>query len=481
MKKEIVIVGGGTAGWLTASHLYARGVDKYYNITLIESPNIGSIGVGESTIPEFNKLIKKLGINIQDVMRECGGVIKDSITFDNFYEIGHRISYGFGNNTLEDDVVPSFLSAVDEGLLKSDDFGKTIFEESWYNEDDNSVLSNKTRTRIEGIQLDAGLLAKYLHKNLCANINHIQADVSNIVNNNTDGIDYIVANGMKYNADLFVDCSGFKSILINQTNSNFIQSKGLLNDRAIVARTSYKDKNKEMISSTLCTAMSNGWIWKIPLWNDISNGYAYSSKYISDHEAEKEFRHHLGHDGDVKIIHFKSGYRDKSWCDNVVATGLSGAFIEPLESTGLWIIAEQAKLLAQTLQHNKHNEIKDKYKHKYNQRMKFFAKDIETWIHDHYAISNRTDTAYWRFYSSGESQTMLKSNIDRYIPEKYLRYPECFLEVYSNRNNLPLDVLKKHSSEKAVELYKINQQKVESQTRLTNYEYCRDYIHNNNN
>ena len=200
----------------------------------------------------------------------------------------------------------------------------------------------------------------------------------------------------KHKADLFIDCTGFKSLLLGETlKEEFISYNDLLpNDSAWATKIPYKNKKKELVSYTNCTAIENGWVWNIPLWSRIGTGYVYSSKFVDDDTALKEFQKHLKtKELDFKKIKMRVGIHKRLWVKNVCAIGLSAGFIEPLESNGLFSVHEFLINLVRQLQRENVSQFdKDNFTYYCRQIFRNFSEFVSL----HYALSHRDDTPYWR-------------------------------------------------------------------------------------
>ena len=419
--KSLVIVGGGSSGWMTAAAL----TNKFpqLNITLIESEKIPTIGVGESTLGHINRFMNFLDIKDCDFMPYCQATYKNSIQFTDFYKKQYRFQYPFGKLL----TVPDFVSHTGEYLDMLIDerihvqtpqefhFLKILYEkEISFNDfsryfNFNTLLAEynkQTDENIEGFNfrddtayhLDATKFGDYLKNTFCKSITHIQETVTDIKLFD-DGIEYIKINNKTIKADLFIDCSGFSSILIDKFDNPYYNFKNLVNDSAMVAQTpnlDESDRRKNIHNVTDCKGMKEGWMWTIPLWNRTSNGYVYSSKFSDKETIEKEFRTELNYTEDIKHIKFKHGCRKKSWIKNVVSIGLSYGFIEPLESTGLFTTHENILRLVELL--DLHDlSINQIDKQIYNDSIWHTTNVLADFVAAHYAFSRRTDTEYWDY------------------------------------------------------------------------------------
>jgi tryptophan halogenase len=419
--KSLVIVGGGSSGWMTAAALTYK--FPQLNITLIESEKISTIGVGESTLGHINRFMNFLDIKDRDFMPYCQATYKNSIQFTDFYKKQYRFQYPFGKIL----TVPDFVSDNGEDLdmlinsrvhaqtPQEFYFLKILYEkEISFNDfsryfNFNSFLAEynkQTDENIEGFNfkddtayhLDATKFGDYLKNTFCKNITHIQETVTDIKLFD-EGIEYIKTNDKTIKADLFIDCSGFSSILIDKFDNPYYNFKNLVNDGAIVAQTpnlDESDRRKNIRNVTDCKGMKEGWMWTIPLWNRTSNGYVYSSKFSDKETIEREFRTELNYTGDIKHVKFKHGCRKKSWIKNVVSIGLSYGFIEPLESTGLFTTHDNILKLVELL--GMHDlSINQIDKQIYNDSIWQSTNVLADFVAAHYAFSRRTDTEYWDY------------------------------------------------------------------------------------
>jgi len=422
--KSLVIVGGGSSGWMTASTLTSK--FPQLNITLIESEKIPTIGVGESTLGYINRFMNFLDIKDRDFMPYCQATYKNSIQFTDFYKKQHRFQYPFGDlitipeveypdsvNTtkeaMEDEFNAQVRSPHEFYLLKAMHKNDISFNDFSRYFNFNTLLAEynkQTDENIEGFNfktdtayhLDATKFGDYLKNTFCKNITHIQETVTDIKLFD-EGIEYIKTNDKTIKADLFIDCSGFSSILIDKFDNPYYNFKNLVNDSAMVTQTpnlDESDRRKNIRNVTDCKGMKEGWMWTIPLWNRTSNGYVYSSKFSDKETIEREFRTELNYTEDIKHIKFKHGCRKKSWIKNVVSIGLSYGFIEPLESTGLFTTHENILKLVELL--DLHDlSINQIDKQIFNDSIWQSTNVLADFVAAHYAFSRRTDTEYWDY------------------------------------------------------------------------------------
>jgi tryptophan halogenase len=421
--KSITIVGGGSSGWMTAAAI-ARLLPNI-KLTLVESPNIPTIGVGESTIGHINQYLALIGIKDEDWMAACNATYKTSIKFIDFRENPkeepHKFHYPFGILDFTDKPrgpMEWFLAAADRGNLDPSNFAE-FYHDSILMTDKNKITRNEDY-KIRGFNfkedtayhMDATLFGAWLRDNLClpSGMTHILDTVTDVVQREDGSIEKVGTENSGYlEADLFVDCTGFKSLLLDQTlNEPFTSFHDtLLNDRAVATVIPYIDKEAEMENYTSCTAIECGWVWNIPLWNRIGTGYVYSSKHATEEEAEAQFRKHLKSNRmmfpdaeradtcELRHIKIKHGVHERAWVKNVVGIGLANGFIEPLESTGLMLTHEGIVKLCNTLLMRNgvvSNYDVDLFNYGFQEQILGF-KDF---ISQHYALSCRNDTPYWK-------------------------------------------------------------------------------------
>lgn len=402
---KIVIVGGGSAGWMTAATLVSQFPTK--EIILIESPDIPIIGVGESTVGGIRGWLNLVGINDIDFMKHTDAIYKLAIKFTNFYKKDSGSwYYPFGHPSMNQQEWHIKKAAYPE--IKNEDFAFSCYPQMAFIE--SNTLSKLAPKDLEpwnishtAFHFDAVKFAHWLKENFCKSrgVQHIVSEISDIEISN-DGIKHLtLTNGMSITADLFVDCTGFKSLLLEGAlKVPFKSYENILpNNRAWAARIPYKNKSKQLESFTECTAINNGWVWNIPLWSRIGTGYVYSDKFISPENAKKEFIEFLNlSNNDIdniefKDIHIKTGTHEKYWEKNVVAIGLSAAFIEPLESTGLVTVHDWAIALCRTLGRGAINQWDiDEYNANCLDEFDYWAQFVAM----HYALSHRDDTEYWK-------------------------------------------------------------------------------------
>ena len=436
--KSICIVGGGSSGWMTAAAI-AKTLPNI-KLTLVESPTVPTIGVGESTIGHINQYLNLLGITDTDWMAACNATYKTSIKFVDFRETPtadpHSFHYPFGFMDLTEKprgAMEWFLAKANNPQIPLSNFAE-FFHDSVLMSDRNKMTDNRNMKLRNfnfdfdtAYHMDATLFGNWLKENIClpSGMTHLVDTVEHVVQREDDSVEKIITKGGEHiRADLFIDCSGFRSILLEQTlNEPFISfGDTLMNDRAIATVIPYIDKDKEMENYTSCTAIECGWVWNIPLWNRIGTGYVYSSKFATEEEAEAQFRKHLKSnrmifpDADraetceVRHIKIKHGVHERAWVKNVVGIGLANGFIEPLESTGLMLTHEAIVKLCGTLQMR--NGTVTKYDTDlFNRAFQNQIMGFKDFISQHYALSMRDDTPYWKHITSNIEFTSALSSL----------------------------------------------------------------------
>lgn len=413
--ENIVIVGGGTSGWLSAiglTRLLKTETGKNCQITLIESSDIGTIGVGEATIHTIRQTFQFLGLDEDEWMRECNASFKTAIKFVNWSNLPNRNFYWhpFKPMPVVERVPGDLAFPLSQYWLKRYLNGNPeAMDYSCYTASHLCDVRKSPKLltdlpyqgKVEyGYHLDAGLLATYLKgKAKEKGVKQVVDTVLDVVLDDRGYISHLITNNHgELHGDLFIDCSGFRGLLINQTlKEPFISfSDSLFCDSAIAMRIPTDDEKNDINNYTTATALNNGWVWNIPLFGRSGDGYVYSSAFISPEDAEKEFRQHLGcrSDGnETRHLKMRIGRTRNAWVKNCVSIGLSGGFIEPLESTGIFL-SEIG--LINLLLNFPDQEFNEGVIARYNEVMKQYYEEIRDFIVLHYCTTNREDTPFWK-------------------------------------------------------------------------------------
>lgn len=414
--KDIVIVGGGTAGWLTAAYLnhrlqWAYGHPGGVSITLIEAPDVPTIGVGEATVPTMVRTLRHLEISEREFIARTEATFKLGIDFRDWNVDANgaftRFFHGFeggvqvrGRNPgaallaygADADVLgyaPSFTSVIGHSEERAAlHKGPKLFDSAPF-----------TGPQAYAYHLDAGKFAALLTEIAVARgVQHVRDTVVGATRDDRGNIaELVMADGACRPVELVIDCTGFQGLLINRTMEEpFISySDYLLNDRALPIQIAHAAE-PDLYPATVSTARSAGWSWHIPLQSRIGTGYVYSSSFASDQQALDEVLSRL--DGqtlltDPRTLTMRVGHCRRSWVGNCVAIGLSGGFIEPLESTAIQLIETACRRLLQffpTL------DFEPELANKFNVAMTGQYEEIRDFLGLHFSLSNRDDTPYWR-------------------------------------------------------------------------------------
>ncbi|MEQ1508786.1 MAG: tryptophan halogenase family protein [Sphingopyxis sp.] len=403
---RIVIVGGGTAGWMAAA-LMAHHWGVRAQVTVLESPDIGIIGVGEGSTPQFKAFFDKLGIAEADWMPGCNATYKAGIRFVGWSERPGYESYFHPFATaLDSHTAPAFFFNA-----RARRTGRDV----WAHGDRFFVPQRLASEQLcpipvdnfpfaigYGYHFDATLVGRFLrdHATTKLGVTYLERTVTS-VNLAEDGsiASLTCDNDEGFCADLFVDASGFRALLIQQALCEpFIPfADNLFNDRAVAIPTP-RNEASGLSCETRSTALSAGWAWAIPLTNRTGNGYVYSSRYLSAEQAEAELRSHLGvgDESEARHLSMNVGRVARSWVKNCLAAGLSQGFIEPLEATALHIVQATVEGFMAAYDATLEQGGGESERDAFNERLNARYDGIRDYIVAHYRMNGRTDTPYWR-------------------------------------------------------------------------------------
>ena len=401
--RKIVIVGGGTAGWMTAAALGRFLKNGYTEVVLIESEEIGTVGVGESTIPQINIFNRMLGLDENEFVRRTKATFKLAIDFVDWKQIGHQYHHPFGPYGRDMEGV-SFhaywlrLKAMGEAADLSEYSLQALASAQGKFMRANGQSNSPLGSIAHAYHIDAGLYARFLRGYAEERgVVRQEGKIVEVHQRAEDGFVEAVTlrSGQRVEGDLFIDCTGFRGLLIEQTLKTGFEdwSHWLLNDRAVAVPCALGGSTAPV---TRATARPAGWQWRIPLQHRLGNGYAFSSEHISEDEATAYLLAHL--DGEPLIdpftLRFKAGRRKKSWNKNVVAIGLSAGFMEPLESQSIHLIQVGiSRLLAMFPDRRFERPDIDRY----NRVMQFEYEKIRDFLILHFNATQRSDTPYWDY------------------------------------------------------------------------------------
>lgn len=417
IKRNIVIVGGGSSGWMAAAYLQkALNVDGLPNkvqITLVESPDIPTISVGEATIPSIRHLLSVIDVDELEFIKKTDATFKQSIKYVN-WEFNDNSFYHHpfsrvrkspldksASEWLASNQKIPFMETCSEQPIICEMGLAPVMQQRW---DMGAPLTY-------AYHMNAAKFADYMRDiSVPRGVKHILANVTDVNLQNENKISSVNTDqGHTLKADLFIDCTGFRAKLIEESLKVGFEdcSQWLLCDRATTMHVPYESHYPGMVRPyTTATALSNGWIWDIPLNNKRSIGYVHSSQFISQEDADKEMRAYQGTNCDhlvSRTIHFKVGHRKKHWHGNCIALGLSGGFIEPLESTGLYLSDLGSVLLAEYFPYK--DEHMEAMAYRYNRLMKNRFYEVLDFINMHYCLTKRNDTEFWRTVQKPEHIT----------------------------------------------------------------------------
>lgn len=393
MKDKIIILGGGSAGWLTA--IWAKRMMPTKKITLVQSKEIGIIGVGEASTPHLPEFLTSLGIDVKDLIKNTNGSIKNGISFVNWNGDGQRYFHSFFENICDFNIGTIFSRECYDYYLKTLINKKLNFEDYNYQfrlSYDNRIDLNHTSW---SIHFDSKLFAEYLEnfgrrmgigviENTFVSANH--NDEGFITSINLEGNVFL-------DCDFIFDCSGFSRLLVQKYyDQKWISYADYLPMKCAIPFWLESESDIEPYTSSI--AMNNGWIWKIPLQHRVGSGYIFDSDYIDVEQAVKEAENFYSRSLKInKVINFNPGRIEKFWIKNCIAVGLSSSFLEPIESTSLWVTTSQLDILRHFLSEF---EMPNKSSvNIFNETMGNTLDELSYFVYLHY-INKRRDSIFWK-------------------------------------------------------------------------------------
>jgi len=405
---RIVIVGGGSAGWLTAGLLAAECAGQGVSVTLIESPDVRTIGVGEGTWPTMRTSLQKIGISETAFIRECAAAFKQGTKFVGW------VDGGDGDYYYHPFTAPAGYSGINLAAhwLSSPGRGRFVDAVSPQGHLCDHGLAPKQATTPEfaavanyGYHLDAGRFATLL-QNHCTSklgVRHVLDHVT-AVNGHPDGdvLSLSTAGSGDISGDLFIDCTGLAALLIGRHYGIPFVDRGdvLFNDAALAVQVPYAAADSPIASQTISTARAAGWIWDIGLTTRRGIGYTYSSRHTTDGEAEAVLHEYVSRTAGVaggslepRKIAFRPGHRQAFWHRNCVAVGMSAGFLEPLEASALVLIELAGRMIGEELPATR--EEMEVVARRYNEKFLYRWDRIIDFLKLHYVLSRRADSDYW--------------------------------------------------------------------------------------
>lgn len=447
--EEIVIVGGGSAGWMTAAAL-AQGTQGACRITLVESEEIGTIGVGEATIPPVKYFNARLGIDEATFIRETSGTFKLGIEFINWTRDGHSYFHPFGQYGAEFDEVPFYQYWIRERIARPD-LPLDDYSMAWalaranrfgHPAQDRRLIQS---TFDYAYHFDAGLYARFLRSySEARGVVRAEGKVVSVEQGGENGFirSVTLADGRSFAGDLFIDCTGFFGLLIEKTlQTGYVDwSRWLPCNRAVAAPCK---SDQVLYPYTKSIARKAGWQWRIPLQHRVGNGYVYCSEFLTADEAEAGLRAAMDNDplADPRHLSFVTGRRKKFWNRNCVAIGLSAGFMEPLESTSLHLIQYAImRLLALFPAKDMCALLAEEY----NALTAAEYERIRDFLILHYKATERRDDDFWRYCAAMEIPERLGYKIEHFrrhgmivSDERELFTNPSWIAVYIGQNIIP--------------------------------------------
>ena len=418
--KSIVIVGGGTAGWMAAAGLAHTLKDSGCAIVLVESEDIGTVGVGEATVPHLRAFNDSLRIDEVEFVRAVRGTFKLGIQFVDWAKPGDRYVHGFGTIGHDYRALPFhqyWLKLRLQGLahdLGDYSLNTAAAPAGKFISGATDVPAGSPLSQVAyAYHFDAGLYAQYLRRYAEARgVQRIEGEIVATHLRSGDGFieSVTLKGGAHIGGELFIDCSGFRGLLIEQALKAGYEgwTHWLPCDRAVAVPS---EKAGPATPYTCSTARSSGWQWRIPLQHRTGNGYVYSSAHTSDAQAASTLLAHL--DGralaEPRVLGFVTGRRRKVWSRNCVALGLASGFLEPLESTSIYLIQSGIARLIQLLP-DRH--MSPALQDRYNAEAAFEMERIRDFLILHYHATERRDSEFWRYCGTMSIPASLEAVIE---------------------------------------------------------------------
>ena len=428
MKKNIVVVGGGSAGWMTA--LYIKKLYSSFDVTVVESKEIGILGAGEGSTPQIVNFLDTIGVELSDIIKNCDATLKNGIKFTNWNNDGRFFYHPFAVNPH----THLSLNGFQSDLKTSPILVSSLFKDRSYSEVDfmekvseqNKIPFVFKNSSKDSLKNGYDILAAYsIHFNAMKFANRLKEigiergisviesiikDINLDKENNVESL--TLENNEKVFCDFVFDCSGFHRLVIGKTfNSKWKSYKDFLPVDSAVPF--FIEMTEEIPPYTEAIAMKYGWMWKIPLQNRFGCGYVYDSSLISEEQAIKEIEEYLGYEPtyprkDKGGFSFNAGYYSEPWINNCLAVGLASNFIEPLEATSIWatIVALDRLLSTPEWLFDVNKEIRNEF----NKSVEKMNNEIAEFIYFHY-MGERKDTEFWKKFSYENAPGLLKEKI----------------------------------------------------------------------
>lgn len=433
--KNIIIFGGGTSGWLTAAFL-TKNLKVPTKITLIEDAAAGPIGVGEGTQPSTAQFLWNCGIEPKEWMKSSNASFKYGVELTGWNEEPYFVD----NDTIENTLIANDLFVSDYFIdkpysefldwLPSYRLAKQNLSPKF--QDHLDVNFRMSPEHFGAVHFSALNIIKTIKKIIGEKINYVDTKIESVESDQNGITKLIDIHGNEYSSDLYIDCSGFNSLLLEKELGVEFYSydKWLLNDRAVTIQTQFNDPVEDCFPYTKATAMNCGWRFTIPIHTRTGNGYIYSSKYLTEEQAEKELRESINeYESPAKHLKMKCGMHQTIAYKNVCAVGLSAGFVEPLEATGITFTTSVVVWLTNEL-NSKMNFWDDNVKESINKQFNFLSAEILSFVWSHYYFSTKSDTDYWKDIRKQKIEDMphiVQMTLQQFLPE-----PKRFLLLTEN-------------------------------------------------
>ncbi len=442
-KKRVVVAGGGTSGWMAAAAI-SKLLANQVEVALIESEEIGRIGVGEATIPPLREFNKLLGMDEQHFMRSIHATFKLGIEFVNWGRLGDSYIHSFGvtgKDCWACDFHNFWLSGLKKGF--TDEYGAYCLELQAAKA--KRMLGSEKYGVHYAYHLDAGLYAEFLKTIALANrTEHIKGKIEKVFTDKTNGFitSLELHDGRRIDGDLFVDCTGFRARLIEGALNTQYEPYGhyLPCDSAVAVQS---ESFGEPRPYTQAIAHHAGWQWRIPLQHRVGNGFVYCSRFISDDEAQTLLMDNLESSAitEPRMFKYSTGRRIKAWNKNCVAVGLASGFLEPVESTSIHLAMSAILRLLRLFPRG---EIKQSHLDEFNQQTKMEMDQVRDFIIMHYKATERDDSAFWRYCKNMEIPESLAHRLKLFretaafpIKEKELFKIDSWTQVMLGQRIMP--------------------------------------------
>jgi tryptophan 7-halogenase len=435
--RTMVIVGGGTAGWMTAAAM-SKLLGPTCTIRLIESEEIGIIGVGEATIPHINEFNQALGIDEDEFLRATQGTFKLGIEFVNWSGIGERYIHGFGRVGQPGDALPFhhfWLRMAKLGKaspLEAYSLNTAAPREAKFMRARAEMAGSPMQDLVHAFHFDASLYARFLRGfSERHGVLRTEGKIAQVIQREPDGFieAVLMESGERIEGDFFIDCSGMRGLLIEQTLKAGYEdwSHWLPCDRAIAVPC---ESAGPLLPLTRSTAHSAGWQWRIPLQHRTGNGHVYSSRFMEQDEATSILMSNL--DGaalaEPRLVRFQTGRRKQSWVRNCVAVGLASGFMEPLESTSIHLIQTAISRIVKFFPHAGFDAIDIA---EYNRLTQQEYEYIRDFLILHYKTTTRHDSAFWDYCRTMSIPDSLQRKMDLFASNGRIHHEqdELFTEM----------------------------------------------------